>query len=279
MGGSKGGLLGGVMEPLFGDGGARAAGRAAMAQQSAAGQGYQNYANIVNPATTAGLLSLDKDIANQEKNLSRQEQMIAQIDPTIIEASQQALRLLKGEQSSALAPAQRQREQQRQTLLNTLREQLGPGAENSTAGMQAISRFDSETNNLLANQQQAAIQNLGGVAGQFNAVRPDMFREISGLSNFGQAKTGLQFNQAQGLLGAWNPVMQNAGAQYTKDVLMGQQQSAFGQTLLGTVATLGAGMLSGAGATKTLGNSLAQGAAQGLATSAGQNYRNFGNQA
>lgn len=251
MGGSKGGVFGGATEMLFGDSGARAAGKAAMAQQAAAQQGYQQYADIVNPATTAGLLSLDRDIANQEKNLSRQEQLISQIDPTIIEASQQALRLLKGEQSSALAPVQRQRDQQRQTLLNTLREQLGPGAENSTAGIQALTRFDSETNNLLAGQQQAALQGLGGIAGQFNAVRPDMFREISGLSNFGQAKAGLSFQQAQGLLAARNPLIQNAGAQYTKDVLLGQQRSAFGQQLFGMAAQGAAAAMGAPGAAGT----------------------------
>ena len=123
-----------------------AAQAAAMAQQQAAQAAYDETAGIVNPATTAGLLAFDRDIKNQEKNLSRQEQLISQLDPTIIEASQQALRLLRGESSSTLAPIQAQRDQQRQKLMNSLRQQLGPGAESSTAGIQALTRFDAETN-------------------------------------------------------------------------------------------------------------------------------------
>lgn len=231
--GSKGGLLGGVSQALYGDGGAAAAGRAAMSQQREARAAYNQYAGYVNPATTAGLLQLDKDIANQEKNLARQEQLIAQIDPTIMEASQQALKLLRGEASSTLAPVQQQRDMQRQKLLNNLREQLGPGAENSTAGIQALTRFDSETNQLLSNQQQQALAGLGGLATQFNSTRPDMLREITGRSQFGQAKVGLEFQRAQGLLGARTGMFQTAGANQTANVLRGQQNAAFGQQMLG----------------------------------------------
>ncbi len=228
----KGGVLGSVSQTLFGDGGAAAAQRAAMMQQAEFQRAYAQYEGDVNTTTTSGLLALDKDIANQERNLGRQEQLIAQIDPTIIEASQQALKLLKGEQSSTLAPMERQRAQQRQGVLNSLRERLGPGAETSTAGMQALSRFDSETNNLLAGQQQSALHGLGGIAGQFNSIRPDMLREISGLSGFGQAKTGLGFQRANGLFNARQGLVQNAGASETGAVLRGQQNAAFGQTAL-----------------------------------------------
>lgn len=230
--GGNGGVLGGVRETLFGDGGAEAAQAAAMSQQSEARRAYRETANIVNPATVAGLLSFDRDIANQERNLARQEQMIAQIDPTILEASQQALKLLRGESSSTLAPVQRQRDQQRQKLLNQLREQLGPGAETSTAGIQALTRFDSETNNLLAGQQQSMLSQMGNVAGQFNAVRPDMLREIGGLSTFGQGKTGLQFQRAAALSNARQGLMQTAGAQYTADTIRGQANAALGNSLM-----------------------------------------------
>lgn len=232
MGGGGGGLIGKVTEPIFGDGGAAAAGRAAMAQQQAAKSAFKEYRNIVNPATVAGLASLDRDIKNQEKSLARQEQLVSSIDPTIMEASQQALRLLRGEASSTLAPVQQQRDQQRQKLLNSLREQLGPGAETSTAGIQALTRFDAETNSLLAGQQQSALAGLGGVAGQFSAVRPDMFREIMGLSSLGQAKGDVSFRQAEGLFKARQPLIGSAGAQHAADVARGQQSAALGGQLL-----------------------------------------------
>lgn len=228
MGGAPGKIVHGIFE---GDDVAKAAGRAAMAQQSEARAAYNETKGIVNPATVQGLLSFDRDIKNQEKNLARQEQLISQIDPTILEASQQALKLLRGEQSSTLAPIQRQRDQQRQKLLNQLREQLGPGAETSTAGIQALTRFDAETNNLMAGQQQSAIQMLGNTAGQFNSVRPDMFREIMGLSNFGQGKTQLQYQQAAALSNARQGLMQTAGAQYTQDLIKAQGAASYGRSL------------------------------------------------
>lgn len=224
---------------------ANAAQGAALAQQRAAQQNYERTASIVNPATVQGLASLDRDIKNQEKNLARQEQLISQIDPTILEASQQALRLLRGQESSSLAPVKAQRDMQRQKLLNQLREQLGPGAETSTAGIQALTRFDSETNNLMAGQQQSALQGLGQTANQFNAVRPDMFREIMGLSGLGQEKTKLQYNQAAALSGAWQGMQQTAGAQYTGQMMQAQQQQALNNQLIGGAVKLGSAYATG----------------------------------
>lgn len=240
--GKKGGVLGGVSQTLFGDGGAGAAQNAALAQQSEANAAYRETRDIVNPATVQGLLAFDKDIKNQETNLERQQQLISQIDPTIIAASQQALKLLNGEESSALSPLRNQRAQQRQKLLNSLREQLGPGAETSTAGIQALTKFDSETDNVFANAQQNALQGLGNTAGQFTGARPDMNREIMSLAGLNQGRTGLQFNQASLLNQARQGVIQNAGAQFTKDVMTGKQNQAFGQSLVTGALTGGLGL-------------------------------------
>jgi hypothetical protein len=208
------------------------AGRAAMDQQREARRSYMQTAGIVNQATVQGLASLDRDIANQERNLARQEKMISMIDPTILEASQQALRLLRGETSSTLAPMQQQRDQQRQKLLNQLREQLGPGAETSSAGMQALSRFDSESSQLFAGAQQQALGNLTGIAGQFSNMRPDMLRDITGLSGFGQAKTGLEYQRAGVLGGARQGLYNTAGAQYTGRLLGAQADQAGSNQML-----------------------------------------------
>ena len=224
---------------------ANAAQAAAMAQQAQAQAAYRETAGIVNPATTAGLLAFDRDIKNQEKNLSRQEQLISQLDPTIIEASQQALRLLRGESSSTLAPIQAQRDQQRQKLLNSLRQQLGPGAESSTAGIQALTRFDAETNALMSQQQQSALGQLGNVSSQFTSQRPDMLREISGLSGFNQGKTDLSFRQAGALSNARLGLQQTAGAQYTGQLIQAQQQQALNNQIIGAGIQGGTAYLTG----------------------------------
>lgn len=257
--GKKGGVFGGSAEFLMGDGGADAAQRAAMAQQGAAQTNYDRTASIVNPATTQALLQADKTLDLQSKNISRQEQLISQIDPTIMEASQQALKLLRGEDSSTLAPLKNSRNQQRQQLLNTLRAQLGPGAETSTAGMQALSKFDTESANVFAGAQQSSLNQMGQTAGQFNSTRPQMLNEIMGLDQISSNRAGLSFQQANLLSGAYQGVVNNSGAQYTADVMRGKQNAAFGSQMVGAAAQLGAAYMTG-------GASLAAGAKTGLAS-------------
>lgn len=264
------GVLGG-----FGAAGdmADAAGNAARAQQRAAQAAYNETASIVNPATVAGLASLDRDIANQEKNLSRQEQLIQNIDPTIIEASQQALKLLRGEQSSTLNPIRNQRDMQRQKLMNNLRRQLGPGAETSTAGIQALTRFDAETDSLMSGAQQQALANMGGLATQFNSTRPDMYREIMGLSGLGQAKTGLRFQQAAALGNARLGLQQTAGAEYAGDMMRAQNKMAQTNQLIGLgTSLLGASMGAPSAGGKFFPNAGGSGQVVG-----GGTYGNYGN--
>lgn len=236
-------LIGGAMSAEGGKKAGRAAGRAANEQLYEARRAYGETKSIVEPATVAGLAAFDRDIANQEKNLARQEQLISQIDPTIIEASQQALRLLRGEESKTLSPFKNQRAMQRQKLVNSLREQLGPGAETSTAGIQALTRFDSETDSLFAGAQQQALGNVASIFGQFNSGRPDMLREITGLSQFGQGKTQLQYQKAAALSNARMGMQQAAGGQFLGAQLAGNQQQAFGNQILGAATQYGTAAL------------------------------------
>lgn len=203
---------------------ASAAQGAARAQRKEASKMYKSYADYAIPATTAALASFDQSIAAQEKNLARQEQMAAQIDPTIIEASQQALKLLRGEDAASLNPLKNQRTQQRQKLLNSLREQLGPGAETSSAGIQALTQFDSETSNLLSSAQQSSLSQMGSIAGQFRAAGPDILREASGLGALAQNRYGVASSTGQGLFNARQPLFNTAGYQFTGQQVMAQHQ-------------------------------------------------------
>lgn len=237
--------MGGAGKMFLGDGGAGAAGSAAKSQQMEARRQYQEIKGITDQAVSSGIAQFETDIKNQEKNLARQEQLISQLDPTIIEASQQALRLLRGDNSSTLAPLQRQRDMQRQKLVNSLREQLGPGAETSSAGMQALTAFDSETSNLFAGAQQQALSNLGGISSQFSSQRPDMFREIAGRSAFGQGKSNLLFNQAQALQGTYGALRDTAGADQVAQMMRGQQDFSFRKGIFDTALQTGSSALTG----------------------------------
>ena len=240
--GKGGGILKPVTSMLYGSDSEDAAQGAALAQQDAAQRNYRNVEGIVNKSTLAGLADYDKALGAQERSLANQEKLIAQIDPTIIEASQQALRLLRGESSSSLAPAQAQRDMQRQKLMNSLREQLGPGAETSTAGIQALTRFDAETNSLLAGQQQSALQNVGSIFGQFSNSKPSIANEATTFGNLAGAKAGLGFQQANALNAANQGVQQTAGAQFAGQAVRGAQSQALGNALINAGAQVGGAM-------------------------------------
>lgn len=263
--------IGNIGSALMGNGGADAAQNAQMQKQAEARRQYNEIKGITDTATASGIASFQTDIANQDKELSRQEQMVSQIDPTIIEASQQALKLMRGEQAQTLGPLQQQRDYQRQQLTNTLRQQMGPGAETSSAGMQALTNFDRETAGIMSGAQQQAIQNLGSTANQFNSVNPNINQTIALRSQYGQGASNLGFKQAQTLMGTYGGLMDTAGADQTSAVLQGQQRAGFGSALLGGAFSLaGASMGSGGGRQQ-------QQQPQQNGNQVGGSYSNFGN--
>lgn len=271
-------MFGGISQALFGDGGAGAAQSAAMAQLQNAQQNYKTISGIGQDMTTQGLANYDKALSAQDKNLSRQEQMVAQIDPTVLAASKQAADLLAGKSASSLAPIQAQRNQQRQQLLSNLRAQLGPGAETSTAGIQALNQFDMQTNSLLAGQQQGALQLANQTFGTFSGYGQGINQSIGQMAQITGARAGLQGNYANMLNAANQGVQQNAGAPYLGDYLRGQQNAAFGRQMLGaaiqggSMAAMGGFGGGGAGAAGA-------GAAAGSGSfgpMAGQSYYNAG---
>lgn len=172
-------------------------------------------------------------MALQEKQIAREEELINAIDPTIMEAATQAQKLLKGEKNTGQDIVARNREQQRTQLLNRLREQLGPGAESSTAGLQALNQFDAETENLQFGTRQ---QELGTLLGTALQGRPDIGRSIFGLGNISSQGFGtvgsLFHNRASRLsnieMMAGNSAIEYAGAGNTANLVtaQGQQKSA-----------------------------------------------------
>lgn len=254
MGGSRG-IISQVTEPLFGDAGAGAAGKAAMSQQKMAMRNYAMVADLGQKATTAGLLQSDKAIAAADRNLARQEEMVKQIDPTILEASQQALKLLKGETAGFINPLNEQRNMQRQKLLQQLREQLGPGAETSSYGMKALQNFDMQTSQLTQERQLNALGAVNQTFGTYSGYGQQLGSTIGMLGDLGQQRAGFYTNQANLLNQASGAVQQTAGAQYTADVLRGQQSAAYGQQILGAglsmLGSIGGGTGGAGGEKKT----------------------------
>lgn len=263
-GGPIGGLIGGGLG-MSQDGSnkaARAAQGAAEERYKLAAQYWDKSAGRLDDAynefkgySIQDMMKMDDIIAKQDKNLARQEQMISQIDPTVLEASQQALKLLRGETSSALAPLQNQRNTERQKLVNQLRAQLGPGAETSTAGIQALTRFDAQTSQLMAGAQQSALGQLGNTATQFSALRPNISGELGALANM----SGRRLSTAGGIFDAemnrtqqrridFAPVIGGSGAQFVGDQMRGMAQQQMGNQLMSAGFDIG-GKILGAGLT------------------------------
>lgn len=267
-GGTKGKSLGEMLGDLTGSNrAAEAAEQSAMARQAAlqeavlmAGKGLadtagraqgQNstFAAILHGAKSPQeLQALTKSLEQQSSALERQSQLFASIDPAVLEASQQALKLMQGEEARSLGPLKNQRAQQRQALLDRLREQLGPGAETSTAGMQALNQFDQESAMVMNNAQQQSLSQLFGMAQSGATSRGALNEGAQGIANIGNAfgnanarsnqtklgaLAGMQNNNAmiqrgfETLVNAQGGFAAGAGAQYVGDQLRGQAQNQF----------------------------------------------------
>lgn len=219
---------------------ATAAGRAAQAQEAVARRNQR----FAKEQMALGLKDLDKygpqelaalegSLKQQQTALDRQSQLFDAMDPAILEASSQALKLLRGEDAAALAPIRNDRQRQRQSLLNTLREQLGPGAETSTAGIQALNQFDQETSGLLAGQQQQTLGQLFGMGQTGAANRGSLNQSIGALANIGQGFGDMGLRRANvrqsftgAALGAGQALQQAAGSRFVKDQFQGAGQMA-----------------------------------------------------
>lgn len=204
----------------------------------------------------AELRILQESLNRQRQEIQNQEELFAAIDPAIMEASQQALKLMQGQDAAALDPMRRQRAKQRERLVANLREQMGPGAETSSAGIQALNDFDMQTDTLMAQTQQQTMGQLFGMGMQGQQAQAQGILSqaqqrgagIGQMASIGQAfgahaqrgaDTVMQAGQLN--LGAgqlWQGANSNlvqaqlarsdaAGAKYTADFIKGQAQNRF----------------------------------------------------
>lgn len=241
-------ILGGeVMSFMGGQDQAKAQGQAAQAQLSAAQQQRQ-------VAVGAAMPSVDELTAIHAQNQqlvqanARQEALLNTADPALMEAGRQALQLLNGKQAPVLAPMQAEQDRQRQLLINQLGSQLGPGAIGSTAGSEALNRFNQSSQLSMAQAQQGALGQLLQTTAQ---TRPNPYTgaEIQAQQNQNliQNLGNLQNRQVSAINAT--PITPYAGAPFVGAALAGQQANQFGNNLANLGLTIGtAAMKGGAGA-------------------------------
>lgn len=226
----------------------RAAQAAATSQQDAAQRergAASSLADSINAdltdlskATPQELNSLQAAYNSSTKQLEREERMIAAIDPSILEASKQALSLLRGETAAANNPLMAARNAQRQQLLNSLRSQYGPGAESTSIGQRALSQFDMESNSMFQQNQQNSLGQMFGIATTDLGARTQRATQnflpiAQGYGNLQERQVQARQAGGQGQLSAFmgtnQGIMQSAGARYVGQAIQGQALQSTGQ--------------------------------------------------
>jgi hypothetical protein len=244
-------MLGFALEYLGNEKQAKSAGQAAEAQLAMAretrdmtiaeGKRQEELANRLARASPQEMMSLDRMLSGAMAQLADREKMIAAIDPALMEASQQVLSLLRGDEAGMTQVMNQQRQRQRQQLVNQLRAQYGPGAESSSVGRRALDEFDSQTAMVTQQAQSQALGQAFGIASSAPGLT-DRSNALQGLlgtaSGFG-AITQRQLGAQQiaggqlmaGLSGTAGPMISNAGAPYVQAGLQGQSMAKFGSQI------------------------------------------------
>lgn len=186
------------------------------------------------------------------ESLKQEQALINSIDPSIMAASQNAKDLLSGKSSALLAPIQQERQNQRNQLENQLRDQLGSGYQTSSAGQEALNRFDQQTSGLMANAQQSALGSVGQYLGVASQSRPNMiglsnaaFGAVSDMSqrtlgNYNQFATR-QIAAIEGTPINFNNSIRTAGNSNVGQAMLGNTFSQLGGSVLGYSAGGGSG--------------------------------------
>lgn len=187
-------------------------------------------------ATPQELNSLGQSYQAASQSLEQQQRLMASIDPALMEASKQALTLLRGGQAQMNQPMMDMRNQQRAQLVSSLKAQYGPGAETSQVGQQALNQFDMQSQQMFQQNQQGSLSQLMGIADNPNngmgvARASNSLDQIaSGYGNIQNRQVGAQTNVMNSTLSALSGVAQQgintAGSQYVGQGLQAQGLSS-----------------------------------------------------
>lgn len=245
--------------------GPEAAQKAAEAQQKQA-QAWQAYNSdqqksaldyLGRAPTPSQLSAYGVSLGAQERNVQRMETLAQSLDPGLVSMGKQLKDLAEGKSAPVLSNLQNQRALQRSQLVDQLKQQLGPGAETSTAGQQALSRFDNETANTMSQAQQGymgQIMNMSTQGGQLGQMLGQQSGNLNDLGyNDPNAVLGRQQAQiVQNFTGmgqqSQNALYQSAGGQYAGDALRAKQNMGLLTAGIGAAGAAFGGMKGGGAA-------------------------------
>lgn len=242
-------------------GGMQAAGAASSAAKAQAAQaekfknwvsGQQNQAvsQVLNPAALA---AQDTALKSQTANVNRMNTLAQSLDPALTSAGKQMNDLLQGKSAPVLAEIQNQRAAQRQQLQAQLTQQMGPGGASSSAGQQALQKFDLDTANLMNNTQQQYLSKVSDMAiggtkslgDTLNAAASTLDQVNADSPQNKAAQLISQFTNGAGSA-AQTAKVNAAGGQFKGQQLMGQMTSQIGgQVMSGAALAAGSEIRAG----------------------------------
>lgn len=157
----------------------------------------RNTASSVAAPTAQEIQELGQAVTTNNTDISRKQNLLNSADPSYIEAGKQALSLLQGGDSSvnsaAMQPIQASINNQRSQLQAQLQAQLGPGWQNSSAGIQAMQNFEANATSTLNNTRLSTLNQLMG----YNATAEQNGNVSSNISNDLNINTGAGANQSR----------------------------------------------------------------------------------
>lgn len=199
--------------------------------------------------------------------IGKMQAQLDAVDPQVKAAGSNLYDLLSGKSAAILAPLQKQLDLQRQNLVSNLAGQMGPGFMTSSAGIEALTKFDTNSSATLANAQLSAVQQATSTYAQVAGLQQQGQNAIASQTGeaFGRALTAdadvlqaqqlVQNRYTNATLGAMeaNPidygapvraqgtVVNTAGGQFAGTAAFGQMLSNIGGAGLGTAGNI-AGM-------------------------------------
>lgn len=227
----------------------------------------------------------DEAYLQQKTQIDKQFAALDAVDPAIKEAGTQLLGLVRGESTKMLDPVMKNRSQQKSKLESQLRRTLGPGFRTTSAGIEALARFDDGTEQLLFNTQDAAINRamsvyntgmgaranaIGAAQNAYagiNALDQTVLSTESGIANRqtgaviqGAASAPVNFGAIQEAKRGETAV---AGAPFAGDMIRGQATSQIGGMVMGAASQIGMQQIGADMQEKMYGNLIKENAAAG----------------
>jgi hypothetical protein len=228
-------------------------------RDSAAQIARPSYDDLANQ--TAAFRQADITFNQQQGYLKQQQSLLDSVDPALKEAGVQAKQLLDGKEAAILGPIKQEMARQRNILENHLASQLGSGYATSSAGIEALSRYDQLSAQTLGEQQMNALNMLLGVS---RDVRPNM-NQLGAMASeatqgartsaaaISQNQRGLGISAITGTPVNFNNYVNNAGANSMGALMRGTQGVNMGNQFMSMGAKAG-GMALGTALTQdTLG--------------------------